>query len=1175
MLTSGSRLGKYRIERALGQGGAGTVFLAYDSTLERHAAVKLLEGRGDGPAERARILREARTASALNHPNICTIYEVGEEGGRAFIAMEHVDGQPLSALIGSGGVPVEDAVRYGTEAADALAHAHDRGVVHGDLKAANAIIAVSGRLKIVDFGLARRIEHAEPDITTLLQDSAAGLAVGTPYAMAPEQVRGAAADTLSDVWSLGVLLFEMLAGGRPFGASTVAELFSSILRDPPAAVSPHVPEPLREIVQKCLAKNPGQRYQRAADVRLVLELMASGLRKGDRTPSGTAVAVGEPMPRPPILEITPASDFVGRASELQQLERIWSDAKSGRRQLVLLAGEPGIGKTRLALTFAASCADTRATVLVGHSDEEALIPYQPFVEALTWFARVCPDSELRSHLAAAGGGAELGQLVPEVLRRCPDLPTPLVMNAESQRYRLFEAVSGFLAAASASHPILLLLDDLHWADKPTLLMLRHLMRAPARAGLCTVGTYRESEVDRAHPFGEMLADLRRELSVTRMSLRGLDQQQVRGLVHSVLGQDAPPNLSAAVGEITGGNPFFVGETLRHIKESGAITELLGKGAEFDPAKLGLPEGVKEVIGRRLSRTSEHCNRVLTLAAVIGREFDVAVLEALGDFPDDQLLDSIDEAVAAHLVAEAPGGRGRFSFQHALIRQTLYGELTSSRRARLHRRIGEALERLTQGRPSQPLADLAYHFTQAAPGGHAEKAIDYATRAGDRAADALAYEEAARFYDMALQSLEFGDVPDEAARRVDLHTRRAQAFGSLALWAAEQADVDLALQFLPADQIERRAELLLMRADSSFYLLDIPGVRKFASSGLELAERVQRSDLAADAMGWLARCLQAGGELDKAIDMDRAAIGKGLGRKGVATMHAPLTLYLAGRADEAVAAGEQAYERARSSRDTEFAMFALSHYALALSGTGRYADADRVFGEARQFGRRHGVLPPLARAMAMQAGLHLAVFDFEGAEALQREARELAQSLAFTPTLVSATIDLLLTFARRNEPGRAENYVDQVAGAIATAPGWHEWLWTLRLRQARAELALARDELDVAASEATTCVDMSRARGRPKYHALGLITRARARHRQARTREAIGDALMAVEVARQSGDPALQLAALSTLLDLEGSDQLVAEALALCDRIRRALPSDVVQRRFDSSEMVQRIGRLTR
>src|SRR5262245_28984801 len=580
MLMSGSHLGKYRIERALGQGGAGTVFLAYDSTLERHAAIKLLEYRGDGPAERARILREARTASALNHPNICTIYEVGEEGGRAFIAMEHVDGEPLSALISSGAVAVEDAVRYGTEAADALAHAHDRGVVHGDLKAANAIIAASGRLKIVDFGLARRIEHREPDITTLLQDTAGHLAVGTPYAMSPEQVRGAAADTLSDVWALGVLLFEMIVGGRPFGAKTVAELFSSILRDPPATLSAHVPEPLREIVQKCLAKNPSQRYQRAADVRLVLDLTASGLLKSDRTPSGTAVAVGDPLPRPPILEIPPAADFVGRAKELEQLGRLWLDTKNGRRQLVLLGGDSGIGKTRLSLYFAAGCADERATVLVGHSDEEALIPYQPFVEALTWFARVCPDAELRTLLAAAGGGAELGQLVPELLRRHPELPPPVVMNAESQRYRLFEAVAGFLGSATASRPILLLLDDLHWADKPTLLMLRHLTRGPNRAALCVIGTYRERELDRVHPLAEMLADLRREPVVTRMSLRGLDQVHVRGLVHSVLGPEAPPDLSSVVGEITGGNPFFVGETLRHIKESGAIGELRGKGADF-------------------------------------------------------------------------------------------------------------------------------------------------------------------------------------------------------------------------------------------------------------------------------------------------------------------------------------------------------------------------------------------------------------------------------------------------------------------------------------------------------------------------------------------------------------------------------------------------------------------
>ena len=267
-------------------------------------------------------------------------------------------------------------------------------------------------------------------------------------------------------------------------------------------------------------------------------------------------------------------------------------------------------------------------------------------------------------------------------------------------------------------------------------------------------------------------------------------------------------------EITAGNPFFVGEMLRHLKESGAVERVRGKGA-VSMAELGLPEGIRDVIGRRLARRTERCQQTLTLAAVVGREFDFGVLKALGDLTEDHLLDALDEAVAAHLIGEAPGAPGRFSFLHALIRETVYAELSSSRRRRLHQRVGEVIERLTQANANPPLADLAYHFIQAAPIGSADKAIDYATRAGDRAADALASEEAARFYGMALHCLEFSESANVALRRVDLHTRRARAFGGLAQWANERREVELALECCrPTASSSARSSLLIL-ADSCF------------------------------------------------------------------------------------------------------------------------------------------------------------------------------------------------------------------------------------------------------------------------------------------------------------------------------------------------------------------------
>jgi tetratricopeptide (TPR) repeat protein len=1075
----------------------------------------------------------------------------------------------LSDLVDAG-LTIHDAVHYGIEAADALAHAHERGVVHRDLKAGNAIVS-GGRLKIIDFGLARRVDALDPEATADTKQPVA--AAGTPYAMAPEQVRRENADARTDVWALGVFLYEMLTGGRPFSGVTTAELFASVLRDRPAPMPVEVPDSLRGLVERCLAKDPNARYQRAADVRSVLEAAAAVLQRGGRPKSDPQVAAGGALPPAPMLNTVVAGGFVGRENELALMSKVWTRATSGKRQLVLLAGEPGIGKTSLALEFGRRRDSEGAVVLAGRSDEEALVPYQPFVEALNWYARVCPEPELRAQLAAIGGGGELGQMVPELMRRITDLPIPQSMNPEGQRYRLFEAVAGLIAQASASRPMVLLFDDLHWADKPTLLMLRHVVRSSDAANLCVVGTYRESELARTHPLAEMLTDLRREQMVTRISLRGLDGLETGVLINTLAGSGLPTRLASLVMDSTDGNPFFIAEMLKHLSETGALARLRETSA-FGASDLGLPEGVKEVIGRRLSRLSEECNRVLSLAAVVGRDFDLDLLLKLADLAEDRMLDAVDEAIDARLINEVPGRPQRFTFQHALIRETLYGELTSTRRVRLHRRVGEAIEQLAEGNPTPPLADLAYHFAQAAPAGAADKAIDYATRAGDRAADAQALEEAARLYDIALQALEFKTAGPEAERRhVDLHARRARAFGALGQWALQKREVEEALRYLNAQQIDRRAELCLELAEASMFLLDIPSLQKSATEALNLSERLDRPDIAADAMGWLARGRQSDGDLSGAIELDRSAMAKGKGIKEVALVNGVLTLYLAGETGEALALATQVAEFARSSRDAGSIMYSLTHCGLSLGAAGRYDEATKVFEEVRELGKKYGVLPLLARATSMSTGFHLSVFDFDGAEALGSEARELAASVNFDPTLVSAGIDLILIHARRRQPERAEKLLHEITTIMKNVRGWHEWLWQLRMTQARAELALARGDFEVTVAEAQEGSALSRSRRRPKYEALGLITAAQALSGLGRTHEAIENARRAIAVARPTADPALLLQAVDALLTLDGNDPLAGEARDLTHRILAALPDETMRGRFTNSEVVQRIRHL--
>jgi tetratricopeptide (TPR) repeat protein/predicted Ser/Thr protein kinase len=1166
MLSPGSRLGKYQIERPLGRGGMGAVFLATDTVLRRPVAIKILASEAEGSDRSSTaLLREARNASALNHPNIVAVYEIGEEGAVAFISMEYVQGPPLSELLETGPLMLEESLRYAIEVADALAHAHDRGIVHSDLKAANAIVSSTGRVKLVDFGIANRLRQIASDATVTTTAAQERTFAGTPYSMAPEQVRGDEVDVRTDVWALGVLLYEMLSGARPFVAPTVPELFSEILRDSPPRLPSHVPKSVRIIVEKCLAKHPAERYERAADVRRALEAAVSGGELVDVPGSCPVVMSSAPLPPPPFVSaVLDATAFVGRESDIESMTHAWDQARVGRRHLLLLAGEPGIGKTRLATEFARQCAAQQATVLAGRSDEEALVPYQPFAEALSWYARVCPEPELRATLNAIGGGAELAPIVMELMRRIPELRTSSKSGGEGERYRLFDVIDALFVAASSVHPMVLVLDDLHWADRPTLLLLKHLMRSTRTAALCIVATYRDSELRRTHPLAEILADFRRDESVTRLSLRGLTTTDVQELASSIAGHSVPLRLTKTVAENADGNPFFIGEILRHLRETDALS-----GADDDVA-LGLPEGVKEVIGRRLSRLSEGCNRALALAAVIGREFDVELLIALCDLPEDRLLDVIEEAVRAQVIAEAAGDRTRLTFRHALIRETLYGELLSVRRIRLHRRVAEAIEARAHGRVNPPLADLAYHFSQSASVGTADKAINYATRAGDRASELLAYEEAARMYDLALQSLEFASGPNLIARRVDLYMRRARAFGSLGQWAAEKDDALRALESLEPDDLERRAELVLMVADASFYLLDRLSVDRYASEALDLARKVSRDDLAADAMGWLGRSLQASGDLAAAIDIDNQARSLGRPRRGIALMHGPLTLYLAGRSHEAAEHGKRAAEVARTGRDTELTMYALAHYGLSLGAIGRYREAAQIFEEARQFGRKYGVLPPLARLMAMSGGFHLSVFDLDGAEAIHTEARELARSLTFKPTIVSSGIDLLFVHVRRNDVGRAQVLLPEVEGVAAATPGWHEWLWAGRLQQVRAELALASGDASTALDRALKTTEFCRQKGRVKYQALGHITAARALRALSRTHEAIAHARDALSIARPTSDPALVLWALNVLLALDGDDDLAREARTVSEAIRLELPDEVMQSRFAGSALGQTI-----
>ncbi len=456
----------------------------------------------------------------------------------------------------------------------------------------------------------------------------------------------------------------------------------------------------------------------------------------------------EPGAAEPAVE-TPRSAFVGRERELAELVGGLDDAFAGRGRLFLLVGEPGIGKSRLAEELIAQARARGARVLVGRCWEAGGAPaYWPWVQSLRPYLRDTDAESLGSQLRA--GAADVARLFPELRDLLADLPPAPPLESEGARFRLFDSVTTFLKSAAARRPLVLMLDDLHAADEPSLLLLQFVARELGESRLVIVGAYRDVDPTPSDPLTTTVTELAREPVTRTLALVGFGEADVARFIELAAPGASAAELGPVVHAETEGNPLFVGEIVRLLAAERGLDE---------PAMtpLAIPESVREVIGRRLRHLSDACNRLLAQASVLGREFDLDALAGVSGLGRGAILELLDEGVEARVVSEVPGVIGRMRFAHALIREAAYHRLSRSRRVQLHRQVGEALEALYSS-DLDHLAELAHHFFESAAGGDRGKAVDYARRAGSRAVAVLAYEEAVRLYEMALEAL----GPDAAA-----------------------------------------------------------------------------------------------------------------------------------------------------------------------------------------------------------------------------------------------------------------------------------------------------------------------------------------------------------------------------------------------------------------------------
>jgi len=818
--------GRYAVKRFLGEGGKKRVYLAHDNTLDRDVAFALIKTEGLDVTARERISREAQAMGRLGaHPNIVTVFDLGEEpapgphpdplpsmgegaAGAGFEPARATQPYMVTELMGGGDVealieqapdhrvPLEQALAIAQQVCRGLEFAHGKGVVHRDLKPGNIWLTeaapashpslptslpqgergdgglVGSVAKIGDFGLAVAIDR-----TRLTQ---AGMMVGTVSYMPPEQATGGEVTPRSDLYSLGAVLYELVTGRPPFVGDEAVAIIGQHLNTPPVAPSwhrPDCPPGLETLILRLLEKDPSKRPESAAEVRAALGIVAAaGAMNRAPTEDRRDVGAGfKPAYPGAATDAQTARDnplyrraFVGREGELRQLQAAFDAALSGKGALAMVVGEPGIGKTAVCEQLATYVALRGGKALVGHCYEEGSLslPYLPFVEAMRSYVLAREPEGLKLDLGSGAG--EVARIVSEVRDRVRVAPAE-TGDAEEQRWRLLQAVAGFLANASQVQPLLIILEDLHDADRGTLDLLVHLSRGLDGVRLLLVGTYRDVEVDRGHPLSNALAELRRGQNFLRVPLRGLTAEEVQRMMASVSQREIPWPIAELVHRQTEGNPLFVQEMLRYLVEEGLVAERGGSLRRVGDDSLAgrIPEGLRDVIGKRLSRLADSTNQVLSVAAVIGREFRLDVLQRVAGLPEEEVEAALEQAAGVAVVEQrqAMGTLG-FRFTHAFFRQTLYEEIFVPRRIRLHQNVARALVTVYGRRADEHAAELAEHFAQTTDREDLEQALHYSRVAAERAMSVFAYAEAERHLNQALKIQEVLD-PDDAGTRCDL------------------------------------------------------------------------------------------------------------------------------------------------------------------------------------------------------------------------------------------------------------------------------------------------------------------------------------------------------------------------------------------------------------------------
>jgi tRNA A-37 threonylcarbamoyl transferase component Bud32/predicted ATPase len=775
----------YRIDSLLGRGGMGEVYRATDTLLERPVAIKIMRSESVGADDIAtrRFLREARAASALNHPNIVTVHQIDTtDSGDHYIVQELIEGQTLRDLQAEP-LPVDRVCEIGRQVALALAAAHDAGIVHRDIKPENVMLREDGYVKLLDFGLARLSSWAETDnMNTSTVDVERDTLTGTVPYMSPEQVSDDRVGSPSDVWALGAMMYEMLAGEPPFRGSRPINMVASILTahpEPLQQARPEVPRPLSDVLAAMLEKDADRRPT-ARDVEgLLAEIIAV---------PGAAPAV----------DVAPAQrDTVGREEERAHLRELYQRASGGQSSVVAMLGEPGIGKTSLLgdfLTELRNSAD-RPTIAVGRCSESLAgsEAFLPILEALDDLRNPATgpsfDSVIRSaaptwytQLTAGSGEADPGAAED---------------SAPASQERMKRELRALLEQVSRLKPLVLVIDDLHWADLSTVDMLNFLASRFDDMRVLILTCYRPSDMALVdHPFLGIRSDLKSRGVLEELNLDFLSEEDVATYLEL---QFPNHSLPAAVARFihtrTDGSPLFMADLVRYLRDSRGIVEegdtwVLAEGAADRAGEL--PESVQGMVTRKIEQIDDEQRALLAAASVQGHEFDSASLAEALEMDAVRVEDQLEELERVHVFVrqvdeyEFPDRTltVRYRFVHVLYQNVLFESLRPTRRVQMAGRIASYLE-ARQGDDPSGAARLAILYEVARDFG---KSSYYFMIASRRAASLFGFNEALTLADRGLEGLEaIPDGPERKQLELGLQLARGHGLRSVVGWSAEEIE----------------------------------------------------------------------------------------------------------------------------------------------------------------------------------------------------------------------------------------------------------------------------------------------------------------------------------------------------------------------------------------------------